>query len=217
MRSNLYRHATTAALIASFVLTVPQNAPAQDQYRPGRVKTRPDASQRASVMQVIGIDTEISIVYHRPAVRGRNVWSDNSIFEQIGRLVPYNGDPRPWRAGANETTTISFENEVKIEGQPLPAGTYGLFMIPTDKDWTIIFSETFKSWGSFTYNQADDALRVIVTPVKAGHEERLVYGFQDHETYAATAFLHWEKKKIRFRIELADRKAERATQDPLPR
>ncbi len=100
--------------------------------------TEPEASQQASVMQRIGL-TDITISYHSPLVKGRTVW---------GELVPYD---EVWRAGANENTTISFSTDVKIEGKSLPGGKYGLHMIPTQKEWTIIFSNNSGAWGSFFY------------------------------------------------------------------
>ena len=100
----------------------------------------PEASQKAMVMQRIGL-TDITVSYHSPLVKGRKVWDG---------LVPYN---EVWRAGANENTTISFSTDVMMEGKMLVAGTYGLHMIPTDKDWTIIFSKNHTSWGSFFYDK----------------------------------------------------------------
>ena len=111
----------------------------------------PRQSQHAIVMQRIGV-TDITINYHRPLVNGRKIF---------GGLVPY-GDV--WRAGANENTTITFPDAVTVEGQPLAAGTYGLHMIPTEDQWTVIFSKMHTAWGSFSYNQAEDALRVTVKP-----------------------------------------------------
>lgn len=96
----------------------------------------PDESQEATVMQTIGL-TNITVNYHSPAVKGRQVW-DN--------LVPYG---QLWRCGANENTIISFTHDVKIEGKEIKAGTYGLHMIPTKEEWTIIFSSNTTSWGSF--------------------------------------------------------------------
>src|SRR5580765_873560 len=109
--------------------------------------TMPEASQKAMVMHRIGL-TDITITYHSPLVKGRKVW---------GELVPYN---EVWRAGANENTTISFSSPVTINGKPLAAGTYGLHMIPTKGDWTIACSNTRWAWGSFSYDQKEDALRV---------------------------------------------------------
>jgi hypothetical protein len=112
----------------------------------------PWASPASTVSQVIGI-TDVTVTFGRPAVKGRTIW---------GGLVPYED---VWRAGANDNTTITFANDVKVDGQPLPAGTYGLHMIPHKDTWTIIFSHNSTSWGSFSYDQKEDALRVDVTPV----------------------------------------------------
>lgn len=104
----------------------------------------PLASQPAQVSQRIGI-TDITIVYHRPLANDRKIW---------GGLVPYGS---VWRAGANENTTITFSDPVRIEGQPLDKGTYGLHLIPNVEEWNVIFSKTSTAWGSFSYNQAEDA------------------------------------------------------------
>src|SRR5579863_909239 len=106
----------------------------------------PRQSQHALVTQRIGV-TDITINYHRPLANGRAVW---------GTLVPYG---EVWRAGANENTTITFSDAVMIEGKPLPAGTYGLHMIPNQDQWTVIFSNMHTAWGSVSYNQSEDALR----------------------------------------------------------
>jgi len=154
-------------------------------------------------VQVIGIDNHIAISYHRPGIKGRDVWTGKSDNAQIGQLVPRDGDPRPWRAGANEATTITFEEDVKIEGKDLAAGTYALSMIPTDGDWTVVFNKDTKQWGSFFYKKDEDALRVAVTPVEAPHVEWLMYGFEDPSAWGATAYLRWDTKKISFKIESA--------------
>ena len=113
------------------------------------VMSLPRPSQRALASQRVGL-TDITITYHRPLVGGRKIW---------GGLVPYD---QVWRAGANENTTIAFADPVSIEGQPLAKGIYGLHMIPSANEWTIVFSKNSTSWGSFTYDQAEDALRVKV-------------------------------------------------------
>ena len=160
-------------------------------------------SLKASVMQRIGADTDITIVYSRPGVKGRKLW---------GELVPYGmaagtksskGKPFPWRAGANENTTIEFTKDVLIEGQKLAAGKYGIHMIPSEKEWTIIFSKNSTAWGSFSYNQDEDALRVTVTPVPAPNEEWLMYGFGNLAGTSATAYLHWGELKVPFKIAVA--------------
>lgn len=156
--------------------------------------TTPAPSPPATVTQGIGM-SEVTIVYHRPGVKEREVW---------GALVPYNdGKPTPWRAGANENTTIEFSTDVTVNGKNLPAGIYGLHMIPADETWTIIFSRNHTSWGSFTYKPEEDALRVQANAVSAPHEEWLSYGFEDLTPLGATAYLRWEKLKVPFRIELA--------------
>jgi hypothetical protein len=160
------------------------------------------ASLKASVMQRLGTNTDITIDYSRPGVKGRKIW---------GGLVPYGmapgtqesgGKPFPWRAGANENTTIEVSKDVLIEGKQLPAGKYGIHMIPSEKEWTIIFSKNNSAWGSFSYNQAEDALRVTVTPVKAPHMEWLTYGFDDLAGTSATAYLRWDNLKVPFKIKL---------------
>src|SRR5690349_23937551 len=122
----------------------------------------PRDSQRAELMQRVGI-TDITLKYHRPLVNKRKIW---------GGLVPYG---QVWRAGANENTTIEFTDPVSIEGKPLAKGIYGLHMLPAENEWTIIFSRTATAWGSFTYNQAEDALRVTVKPRPAEMKEALAY------------------------------------------
>lgn len=161
--------------------------------------TTPRASSYASVSQRIGI-TDVTITYHRPGVKGRAIW---------GTLVPNgmskgqnfnNGNDFPWRAGANENTTIKFTHDVAIEGKTLAAGKYGLHMLPSENDMTIIFSKDNQAWGSYFYDPDNDALRITVTPMNADHREWLQYGFEDLSNTSATAYLHWEKKRIPFKI-----------------
>lgn len=159
----------------------------------------PKASQPASVSQTIGMNNKITITYHRPGVKGRNVWKDKSDNPQIGALVPRDGNSRPWRAGANNSTSIEVTEDVKIGGKDLPAGKYAIFMIPTDDEWIVIINKKVQ-WGSFTYDKESDVLRVSVKPLEAPHQEWLVYGFEDPGAYSTTAYLHWEKVKIPFKI-----------------
>lgn len=149
----------------------------------------PRDSQHAVLTQRIGI-TDITINYSRPLVKGRKVW---------GGLVPY-GDV--WRAGANENTTISFSDPVSIEGKPLPAGTYGLHMIPGENEWTVIFSKAHNSWGSFTYDKAEDALRVMVKPQATDMHEALTYDFDDVSPKSAVATMRWEKVAVPFKVDV---------------
>lgn len=151
--------------------------------------TLPQASPEASVSQKVGL-TEIEIRYHRPAVNKRTVWGD---------LVPYD---EVWRAGANENTTISFSSPVTVNGKPLAAGTYGLHMIPTKGDWTIAFSNMNVAWGSFSYDEKEDALRVTAKPQAAGFEERLSYRFDDPTDKSVTVAMRWEKLEVPFTVEV---------------
>ncbi|MGA9798479.1 MAG: DUF2911 domain-containing protein, partial [Terriglobales bacterium] len=141
------------------------------------------------VTQRIGI-TDITINYHRPLVNKRKVW---------GGLVPYG---EVWRAGANENTTIKFTDPVTIEGKALPAGTYGLHMIPGENEWTVIFSKNSTSWGSFTYNQSEDALRVTVKPQTADFHEALTYDFDDVGPDASVVTMRWEKLAVPFKVDV---------------
>ena len=147
----------------------------------------PDASPEASASQTVGV-TDIKISYHRPAVNKRKVWGD---------LVPWN---EVWRAGANQNTTIFFSSDVAVGGQKLAAGTYGLHMLPTEKDWTVIFSNMADAWGSFSYDPKEDAARFTVTPQPAEFQERLGYTFEDPTDTAAVVAMGWEKVKVAFPV-----------------
>jgi hypothetical protein len=147
----------------------------------------PNVSQRATVSQRIGL-TDVTIVYHRPLVGGRTIW---------GGLVPYG---QPWRAGANENTTIAFSHDVTVEGKPLPAGTYGLHMLPSESEWTVVFSKNHTSWGSFSYKAEEDALRVTVKPAAAPHHEALTYEFDDPKADSVVVALKWEKLAVPFKV-----------------
>jgi hypothetical protein len=148
----------------------------------------PDASPKATVSQTIGV-TNVEINYHRPAVNKRKIF---------GGLVSYGA---VWRAGANENTTISFSTPVTIEGQALPAGTYGLFMIPTATTWSVVFSKANASWGAYAYDPSEDALRVTVTPQSlADAQERMIYTFDDFTNNSAVASLRWDKTRVPFKI-----------------
>ena len=144
------------------------------------------------VQQRLGV-TDITIRYHRPLVDGRKIW---------GALVPYD---KVWRAGANFNTTIEVSDPVSVEGKPLPRGTYGLHMIPTADAWTIIFSKAADSWGSYTYDQAEDALRVTVKPRPGEMQEALQYSFEDLKADSATVTMSWEKLAVPFRIAVNDK------------
>jgi hypothetical protein len=150
--------------------------------------TLPRASQKAQVMQTVGL-TDVTIVYSRPGVKGRGIW---------GGLVPYD---KVWRTGANEATTISFSTDVKIHGKPLTAGKYSLHTIPTKNDWTIIFNKKVDPEG-YSYEEASDALRIQVKPQSREHTEWMQFSFADIAVDKATIALDWEKLRIPFEIQV---------------
>jgi hypothetical protein len=148
----------------------------------------PRQSQRAVVTQRLGI-TDITVNYHRPLANGRKVW---------GGLVPYG---QVWRAGANENTTIRFTDDVTIEGKPLAAGTYGLHMIPNENEFTIIFSKMNTAWGSFSYKQDEDALRVNVKPATVAEANNaLRYDFDQLKPDSSVLTMTWDKVAVPINI-----------------
>jgi hypothetical protein len=163
-------------------------------------------NQRSTVIQQIG-PVEVSVTYSSPDVhapdgsdRRGKIWGD---------LVPWGfadlgfgtcGAICPWRAGANENTVLGVSEDVTIEGQPLPAGSYGLFMAPGQDGWTLILSKNSTSWGSFFYDPAEDALRVRVQARENAHREWLTYEFTDRESDRATLELQWETLAVPIRI-----------------
>jgi len=149
----------------------------------------PRQSQHAVVMQRIGI-TDITVNYHRPLANGRQIW---------GKVVPYG---EVWRAGANENTTVTFTDPVTIEGKPLDKGTYGLHMIPGENQWTVIFSKMSTAWGSFSYKQDEDALRVTVKPQTTDLHDALSYDFDDVKPDSAVVTLRWDKVAVPFKVEV---------------
>lgn len=158
---------------------------------PAQVQT-PRESQRSEIAQTIG-DTRIAIVYHRPNVKGREIW---------GKLVPYG---EVWRTGANENTTFETSENVKINGQDLPAGKYGLHTIPGKDEWTIIFSKKNDEWGSFTYKPENDQLRVKVRPeTVANSRETMIIDFDSVAATTATVAILWEKLRVPFTIDAGD-------------
>ena len=151
------------------------------------VMSVPRQSQRAVVSQRIGV-TDVTVTYHRPLVGGRKVW---------GAMVPYG---RVWRAGANENTVIEFSEPVMVEGKMLARGAYGLHTIPGADTWTIIFSKNSTSWGSFSYDEKEDALRVTVKPAASEMHEALTYDFDDVKADSAVLTLRWEKLAVPVRV-----------------
>jgi hypothetical protein len=147
----------------------------------------PRISQGAKVTQVVGL-SEVTIFYHRPGVKGREIW---------GKLLPYG---EVWRAGANEPTLFTFSDEVTIGGKKLAAGTYRFVVIPAQGDWTAIFNSEVKNWGTI-YDAKYDTLRFAVTPEAGPHEEWMSFSFTDLTPNSARVVLAWEKVRIGFKIE----------------
>ena len=178
-------------LIVAVLLTmVAGTQPARAQFKNGSQATElnlPRLSQRAQITQRVGL-TDITIVYHAPLANGR---------ELFGKIVPYG---QVWRSGANENTTISFTDDVSVEGHPLATGTYGLHMIPNADQWTIIFSKNSTSWGSFSYDEKEDALRVNVKPAAAETRNSLAYTFDDMKPDSTAVTLRWGKVAVPFHI-----------------
>lgn len=160
-------------------------------------------NKKASVSERIGI-TDVTIHYDRPGVKTREgqIWGN---LVAVGYVDQGFGTSKaaPWRAGANENTTIEFSTDVKIEGQPLAAGRYGFFVAYDPNECTIIFSKNYSSWGSFYYDVKEDALRVKVKPVTTEKSvEWLKYEFTNETENSATIALQWEKLIIPFKMEV---------------
>lgn len=164
-------------------------------------------NQKSIVTQYIGSIAHVTIVYNSPDVTAPN--GDDRKGKIWGQLVPYGLAPNnfgtatemPWRAGANENTVIKFSHDVTVQGQPLAAGAYGLHMIPRENEpWTIIFSKNTSSWGSYYYDESEDALRVETTPEAAPYHEWLSFEFIDRQPEATTVALFWDELRVPFTI-----------------
>jgi tetratricopeptide (TPR) repeat protein len=158
-------------------------------------------NQKSEVSQNLGL-VKVTIAYSSPDVAGREIW---------GKLVPYgltnlnfgkstDQNPSPWRAGANENTTITFSHDVEVEGKALKAGSYGLHMIPGQEEWVVVFSNNIGGWGSYSYSPNEDALRVNVKAAPCEMTEWLTYEFTDRQQNSATARLKWEKLSVPFKV-----------------
>ena len=166
-------------------------------------------NQKSSITQHIGL-VKVTIDYSSPDVHAPN--GEDRKGKIWGTLVPYGltnlgfgtCTECPWRAGSNQNTVFTVSHDVKIEGQPLPAGRYGLHMIADPNEWTVIFSKNADSWGSYYYDAKEDALRVKVKPSKAEYNEWLTYEFVDRRPDKATVALKWEELQVPFTISVDD-------------
>jgi hypothetical protein len=168
----------------------------------GVITTPRTPSPAAKVQQTIGIST-VTVKYSRPSVKDREIW---------GKLVPYGlnkegfgaGIPAPWRAGANENTTIEFSHDAQVEGKSVPAGTYGLFFIVNaDNKGELILSKDHDSWGNFWYDPEHDQMRAPITMRDAPHTEMLTYDFIGLTKNSGELILSWEKKQFPVKIDFA--------------
>ena len=191
------------SLIVLLTLAVAASAAAQ-------ISTPPNGdNQKASVTQYIG-PVRVTIDYNSPDVHAPN--GEDRRGKIWGELVPWGFTDEafgtctqcPWRAGANENTVLTVSHDVEIEGRPLPAGSYGLFMAPGPDQWTLILSKNHTSWGHYTYDPAEDALRVQVKPGKSDYHEWLTYEFTDRRPDRATVALQWEDIQVPFTISVPD-------------
>ena len=191
MKLNVFLLATILFAVPAFT-QIPYNAAVPNGY-----------TKKAVVAEQVGLSL-VSITYHRPAVNGREgkIW---------GQVVPKgfvnqgfgNNKLTPWRAGANENTIIELEDDAKVEGKPLPKGKYGLFIAYDPVETTIIFSKKSDAWGSFFYDEKDDALRIKVKPQPIDKSvEHLKYEFSDPKPNSAMIALSWEKLSIPFKVEV---------------
>jgi tetratricopeptide (TPR) repeat protein len=180
----MQRFSTRVAVLFTVLMCAVGHAMAQSA-----IMNLPRVSQHARVTQRIGI-TDITIDYHRPLVGARRIFGGLEAYGQV------------WRAGANENVTIEFTDAVTVEGRPLPKGIYGLHMIPGETSWVIIFSRNSTSWGSFSYQPAEDALRVTVTPATTEAQEALTYQFDAPTPTSSMITMRWERISVPFTVEV---------------
>ena len=207
MRRPAVPFALAVLAVAAFAGLRPSPADAQ----PAGVTLPPSGdNQRSRVTQQLGL-VEVSIEYSSPDVhapdgtdRRGKIW---------GELVPWGGSDLgygpcgkecPWRGGANENTVFAVDHDVLVQGQPLPAGRYGLHFFPGPEQWTVVFSKHATGWGSYFYDPRQDALRVQATPRKNAYREWLAYDFTDRQLDRATVELQWEELALPIEIRVAD-------------
>jgi len=167
-------------LLSLFALGILLALPATAQER---ANEEVRASPNAAVAQTIGM-TDVMVTYGRPSVRDRDIFGD---------LVPYDAI---WRTGANEATTISFSDDVMIEGESLAAGTYSLYTIPGEDEWTVIFNSVAEQWGAYDYDEGNDVLRVMASPEASAFSELMTFSFDTVNDNEGTLVLHWDETAV---------------------
>ena len=181
-------------LLLGLALALVLAAPASAQER---ANDEPRPSPNAMVSQTVGT-TVLTVTYGRPSVKDRLAFG----AEADGALAPYGA---VWRTGANEAATITLTDSVLVEGQPLAPGTYGLFTVPGEDAWEVVFNRVANQWGAFRYSVGDDALRVRVTPTEgAAHQEAFLIAFDPIGADAATLVLAWDDVRVPMQIRTAD-------------
>lgn len=204
------------AIVASLLLLFGAVSSGLAQAPPAIRAPRP--SPGASVMETIGV-TDVTINYSRPGVKGRTIWGDplpeqtakgeatlddQNIRPKGAPIVPWG---HAWRTGANEATQFIVTDDVFINGQKLPAGSYSLHTVPNKTEWTIIFNSVANQWGSFNYDPAKDTLRVKTKAEPSPHQEWLTYSIEPLNESSARVNIRWEKLTVPFTVEVKDIKA----------
>ncbi len=152
----------------------------------------PDASPTQTIIQDFGLG-KVSITYSRPSVKGRVIFGGINPFGQV------------WRTGANAATTITFTENVIVEGHSVKAGTYSLFTIPDKDEWTIILNKTAKQWGAYSYKEADDLLRFKEKPVYlAEKREAFTIQFSNITTHSTDLHMVWDHTSISIKLNTDD-------------
>lgn len=172
------------SLLLPALLTV--SLAAQDKPAPVRL-TPLRVSPASTLSQEIGI-SKVDLTFARPAVKGRKIW---------GEVVPFG---QVWRAGANSATVLTLSHAAKVAGKDVAAGSYGFFVIPGEKTWTLILNKKAKQWGAYDYKKEEDVLRWEVTPQSASHQEYLDYRVLPTGLDGAVVELGWEKLRVSFPV-----------------
>lgn len=181
MKSALFRSLLILAGAAAFAVSTPAQTPKVDF---------PAASPACTIKQRVGL-TDITVDYSRPSMKGRAIFGD---------LVPYG---QVWRTGANAATKITFSTPVKLNGQDVPAGSYALFTIPGEQQWTVILSKNANQFGAFSYNAKDDLVRFTTTPITLKESiETFTIEFNQLRDESAVLNLAWDQTVVPIRIEI---------------